>query len=190
MWCPWMCSNMITGTSGIILAGGKSTRMGGPNKAELPFHGMTLLLWQEEKLRKMGIGEILISGYGKYMIPDDIPGKGPLGGLYSALRRASAKQCLVLPVDVPLVPQKALEELIRMHRGGITILESEGKIEPLIGVYDAGLAESILPMLQSGSTSVRRLLDLRGYRTVPFSGPSEFLTNCNTPEAYEIIRSL
>ncbi len=176
-----MCSKACV--SGILLAGGKSSRMGS-NKAELLFRGMPLAGWQVQKMRSVGISEILISGYGPGMIPDDIPEKGPLGGLYSCLRRASNRCCLVLPVDVPLIPEETLIALIQAHKGGITLLECNGKIEPLIGIYDSGLAETILPMLQSGSTAVRRLLDSVGYRTIPFTEKADLLTNCNTPEEF------
>lgn len=66
-------------TTGVVLAGGSSSRMG-VNKAELSYQGMPLAQWQAEKLRGIGLTEVLISGYGAGMIPDDIPGKGPLGG--------------------------------------------------------------------------------------------------------------
>lgn len=173
-------------TTGVVLAGGSSSRMG-VNKAELLYQGMPLVQWQVEKLRGIGLPEVLVSGYGEGMIPDDIPGKGPLGGLYSALRRASGQQCLVLPVDVPLIDTDTLEQLIRAHRGGITLLSYNGRPEPLIGVYDKSLAQFILPMLHQGSTSVWRLLDLVGCRTLPARGDGKIVANCNTPEEFAAI---
>lgn len=173
-------------TTGVVLAGGSSSRMGA-NKAELLYQGMPLVQWQLEKLRSIGLPEVLVSGYGEGMIPDDIPGKGPLGGLYSALRRASGQQCLVLPVDVPLIDGATLEQLIRAHRGGITLLSYNGRPEPLIGVYDKSLAQFILPMLHQGSTSVWRLLDLVGYRTLPARGNGRIVANCNTPEEFAAV---
>ena len=173
-------------TTGVVLAGGSSSRMG-VNKAELLYQGMPLVQWQLEKLRSIGLPEILVSGYGEGMIPDDIPGKGPLGGLYSTLRRASGSQCLVLPVDVPLIDAYTLKQLIRTHNGGITLLSYNEQPEPLIGVYDSCLAQSILPMLHEGSTAVRRLLDIVGYRTFPVTGDGRIISNCNTPDEFAAV---
>ena len=66
-------------TTGIVLAGGSSSRMG-TNKAELLYKGLPLVQWQMEKLRSIGLSEILVSGYGESMIPDDVPGKVPWAG--------------------------------------------------------------------------------------------------------------
>ncbi len=185
MWYPSISGN--SGVTGIVLAGGKSSRMG-TDKAELIFHGIPLARWQAEKLRGLGLKQVLISGNGPKMISDDIPDKGPLGGLYTALRRANGKQCLVIPVDTPLIPEQILEALLQAHRGGITLLQNGEKLEPLIGVYDRSIADKILPMLLSGSTAVRRLLDQVGYRAVPYSGSPDLLINCNTQEAFAAIR--
>ena len=53
----------MEGISGILLTGGKSTRMG-TDKASLPFGNGTLLTVQLEKFRALGITDVLISGYG------------------------------------------------------------------------------------------------------------------------------
>lgn len=177
MRCPSMSDK--AGVTGIVLAGGKSSRMG-TDKAELLFRGVPLAQWQAAKLRSLGLSQVLISGYGPGMIPDDIPDKGPLGGLYTALRRAEGERCLVIPVDVPLLPLQTLEALLQAHRGGITILQNGEQPEPLIGVYDREIADQILPILHSGSTAVRRLLDQVGCRTAAYTGRPALLINCNT----------
>ena len=70
----------------IILAGGASRRMG-RDKSDLMIDGKTFLEMQIEKGEKLGISDIILSGYHgdkKYKYPvvtDRIPGKGPLGGL-------------------------------------------------------------------------------------------------------------
>lgn len=102
----------------IILAGGASSRMG-RDKSDLTIDGKTFLEMQIEKGEKLGISDILLSGYHgenryKYpIIPDRFPGKGPLGGLEACFRKAKNPYCLVLGVDVPLVPAEELAALIR-----------------------------------------------------------------------------
>lgn len=85
--------------SGIVLAGGASRRMG-TSKAELLLNGKSLLEWQVEKFRSLGITDILLSGRdcpalpGTRVIPDELPDRGPLSGLYSCFRAAKHSHLL------------------------------------------------------------------------------------------------
>lgn len=124
----------------IILAGGASSRMG-RDKSDLTIDGKTFLEMQIEKGKKLGISDILLSGYhgeNKYkypIIPDRFPGKGPLGGLEACFRKAKNPYCLVLGVDVPLVPAEELAALIRqsLHSDAkAVILSHGGHEEPLM----------------------------------------------------------
>ena len=169
--------------SGIILAGGKSTRMG-RDKASLPFPGGTLLSAQRDKLRALGITDILLSGYGGGMIPDAVPGCGPLGGLAACLPRAKHPRAIVLSVDVPLVPAGVLQDLIAAHTGGATLLKHGARIEPLIAVYDAALGLTAQRLLTEGKRAVFALLDETEWRTLESDAPEWRFTNCNTPDAY------
>ena len=136
----------------IILAGGASRRMG-CDKSDLMIDGKTFLEMQIEKGEKLGISDIILSGYHgekKYKYPvvtDRIPGKGPLGGLEACLRRAENPHCLVLGVDVPLVPVQELSALIstvNRAKSDAVILRHSGHEEPLMGIYRTDLADSML----------------------------------------------
>ena len=183
--------------SAILLAGGKSSRMG-RDKAMLPFQGMSLLEWQVRKLRGLGIGDIMLSGSrggleGVRVIPDEYPGRGPLGGLHACMKAARRPDCLVLSVDVPLVPPPALAELVRVHREGggtVTLLRHGNRWEPLMGVYPSGLCHAAERLLQGESTAVRRLLDETGFRLADWPGDEELFLNCNTPEDYARLQAL
>lgn len=177
---------------GIILAGGKSSRMG-RDKAGLCIKGRTLLQIQTEKLREAGAAEILISGTcsplpGTQAVPDVWPDRGPLGGLHACLAAAKEPVCLVLSVDVPLLPEEVLRELIKAHAQNscrATLLSHGGKAEPLIAVYDSGLAAHIGTILQGDRYAVWRLLDDIRWGVLDWDGDDRFLLNCNTPEDYE-----
>lgn len=179
--------------TGIILAGGRSSRMG-RDKAKLELEGVPLLMRQVDKMQKMGIREILLSGPDRLELPgtrvvsDRYPQRGPLGGLHACLDASYHASCLVLSVDVPLVPPAALARLCANHRGGVTVLTCKGKEEPLIGVYDRSVAASIEPLIREGGAPVRRLWDHVECRQWEYSGPEEFLYNCNTPEDYERVK--
>lgn len=182
--------------SGILLAGGKSSRMG-QDKGALPFRGTTLLEWQVQKLRSLGIEDVMLSGSrrsveGTRSIPDVYPNRGPLGGLHACLKAAVYPQCLVLSVDAPLVPPAALAELIRVHRASgreVTLLRHGEKWEPLIGVYQSGLYRAAETVLRSENTAVRRLLDKTGFELVDWPGDEALFLNCNAPEDYERLQT-
>lgn len=126
------------GISLVVLAGGRSSRMGS-DKSDLPIGESTFLEWQIRKGRKLGITDIQVSGYrgaccSAPVTPDRFPGKGPLGGLESCFRLARERQVLVLGVDIPLVPVEELERLVlrsREKQKKAVILRHRGKEEPL-----------------------------------------------------------
>lgn len=184
----------MTDVSAILLAGGLSSRMG-RNKAELPWHGTTLAVYQVSRLREMGIEDILVSGYpkpidGTRFVADLYPLKGPLGGIHTGLLRAAKPHCLVLSVDAPLVPADTLCELVRFHvrnANEITVLSHGGRLEPLIGVYERRLGGMAEEILRSENSSVRVLFEKAGLSEYAYSGDEHLLMNCNTPADYTML---
>lgn len=177
--------------SAILLAGGKSSRMG-CNKAELPFGGKRMIDHQIERLSMLGIDDVIISGYGGIVsdgrtVPDKLPHRGPLGGLAAALPAAENERCLVLSVDAPLVPPAVLFALMRQHRGGITVVEHCGQTEPLIGVYDRALSFACEELLASGQGSVKRLFGTAPFSSLHCETETFLLSSCNTNEEYRRI---
>lgn len=182
--------------SGIILAGGRSRRMG-QSKAALPLLGKSLLSWQADKLRALGIEDIMLSGAdiphvsGTRIIPDIYPDRGPLGGLHACLSSARNENSFVISVDAPLVPLQAMQQLSGAHgKNSATVLRHRGGIEPLIGIYSrvAGIAAE--PLIRDGSASVRALGEVIGWSFWDYLGPTELLQNCNTPQDFLRITSI
>lgn len=177
--------------SAIILAGGRSSRMG-KCKAELPWKGTTLIQYQVNKLRALGISDIIISGYpkpveGTRFVADKYPLKGPLGGIHAGLLAAENAHCLVVSIDTPLVPSETLSELIHAHvsnANNITILAHGKEIEPLMGVYERWLGAAAEQILQSENTSVRVLFRKVGFSKLQYTGDERLLCDCNTPTEY------
>lgn len=175
----------------VVLAGGKSSRMG-KDKSDLKIAESTFLEWQIEKGRTLGITDIQVSGYhgencSVPVTPDRFPGKGPLGGLESCFRRAKERQVLVLGVDVPLVPVEELAFLIeksRTKKKQAVILVHQGKEEPMAGIYDRDLAGEMLTEIQERKGSVFAFLNRIGYECCESSAPEECFANINRPEDY------
>lgn len=175
----------------VVLAGGKSSRMG-TDKSRLLIEGSTFLERQIEKGRMLGIRDILVSGYAGVCsvptVPDRVPGKGPLGGLEACFRRAACERVLVLGVDVPLVPVTELRRLIGKSqecKSSVTILQHGGNQEPLIGIYHRNLADAMLEEISAGKGSVFAFLKRTDYSVYESEGPQEWFANINCPEDYE-----
>ena len=170
----------------------------GKSKAELEFCGKTLIEHQTEKLRLLGIDDIIVSGYpkpveGTRFVADKYPLKGPLGGIHAGLSATEHPHCLVLSVDAPLVPSETLAELIDSHVNGsanITVVSHGGKLEPLIGMYERWLSTVAEPILQGENTSVRELFRKAGLTELEYSGDEALLINCNTPDEYEALSAI
>lgn len=179
---------MVRKVSAAVLAGGFSSRMG-KDKAALAFHGITMLEHQVQKLRELGIDDIMISGSvipvtDTRYVPDIYPHLGPLSGIHACLKAAEGESVLFLGVDVPLVPTEALRSLLSGHTQGITVLRHDDKTEPLIGIYDRALAEECESILRSEKTAVKRLLDRAAVSFVLRHDEEILYTNCNTEQDY------
>ncbi len=179
----------------IVLAGGASSRMG-KEKSDLFLNGQTFLETQIGKGRQLGAKQILISGYrgehcSEEIVPDRIPGQGPLGGLESCFRKAETGKCLVLGVDTPLVPVEELHRLLQYAveeaDKPVTMLCHNGKEESLMAVYNASLYKEITAFLESGRSSVYRFLNTVGYSLYRTSAPEGYFQNINDPETYRKI---
>ena len=181
----------------VVLAGGASSRMG-RDKSDLTIEGKTFLEMQIEKGKKLGISDILLSGYHgekKYEYPiisDRFPGKGPLGGLEACFRKAKNPYCLVLGVDVPLVPADELSALIRQAQNSdakAVILSHSGHEEPLMGVYRTELADAMLEEITERKGAVFAFLRRNGYECYESPASDWYFSNINDPETYkEIVR--
>ncbi len=97
----------------IILAGGKSVRMG-TNKAELILNGKSLLHHMQDILIQSGLRDIYIS-HPDYL-PDLIPGYGPLSGIHASLNHIAHDNnthLVFIPVDMPALTPSLLKRLIK-----------------------------------------------------------------------------
>lgn len=150
--------------TGVVLAGGQSSRMG-RDKALIEIDGMTLLDRAIELLRPH-TREILVMGDpAKYapahatVIPDEQPGLGPLGGITTALARARYVRLLVVACDMPNLNDRLLGHLkIELDKGfDVVVPKYDDKIEPLAAAYhrhaietfQACLKENVLKMSEA-----------------------------------------
>ncbi|MGA2502942.1 MAG: molybdenum cofactor guanylyltransferase [Anaerolineales bacterium] len=131
-------------TTLIILAGGKSQRMG-KDKAFIRFHGETLVSRILDRLEGLAEEVIVIAPRspenlprGVQFAPDLLPGLGPLGGLYTALSVASHQIIAVVACDMPFVNAKLLayqRDILLSEDLDVVVPSSEKGLEPLHAIY-------------------------------------------------------
>ena len=149
--------------SGLIIAGGRSSRMGRDKAALTLPDGRTLLQRQVDILRAAGATTVLASVRpggdvalpGVTLVHDTITDAGPLAGIAAGLRAAPAGLVLVLAVDMPGVQAAHLRQLVEMAGAerGVVPMQS-GLCEPLVAVYPASLAGSAEAALKAGERAV------------------------------------
>lgn len=184
----------------LLLAGGKSSRMG-TNKAELLYEGRSFLENIIEKAKHIGLQKIYLSGYqgnyeGAQVVYDIYPEIGPLGGIHAGLYHVKTKYCMILPVDIPQIPESFLEDLIEVQKQQILdskleklplLVERDGFMEPLIGIYPTSMADFVEDRIKAKRFSVFRMLKEWGSRNFVADIPAWQIANINTKEDYEML---
>lgn len=151
--------------TGIILAGGKSTRMG-TDKTFLKLNGKTLLERSIELIQPFCDSLIISSNnpeherFGYKTIPDEIPNCGPIGGIHSCLKYSKTDWNFIISVDSVFVEPKFVEFLVSEigEFDSVVPIHSKGK-EPLIALYNKNCLVEIEKMIQSGDFKMHNLLN-------------------------------
>ncbi len=136
--------------TGIILAGGKNSRMGS-EKALLQIGGRRIIEVVSSMLRQLTREVLIVSGnediyfpYCDRVVKDIEPGCGPIGGIYTGLVSASCDKSLVVACDMPFV-SFSLGRLLAGAAAGydIVVPRYRGYLEPLFAVYSKTCIEPI-----------------------------------------------
>lgn len=140
------------GVTGLILAGGKSRRMG-RDKACLPWGSVTLIEHIIATLRPV-VDELIVSVRDARQLPhlsvrvveDTVSRAHALGGLYTGLRAASYARCFVCACDAPFLKPRLIRFLIKEADGyDLVVPQTAQGLHPLHAVY----AKSALPVIEA-----------------------------------------
>lgn len=176
----------------VILAGGKSSRMG-TDKSSLPLYNTTML----EHLISIyePFFEVFVSGHpcnGIKCLYDEYSSAGPLAGLSSAFTSTDADNVFITATDMPGGSGKLATLLADMIDGydACVIKRVSGDVEPSFAVYSRACFPFIKPIIETGRRSLVELLRQVNTRYVPEDELSGFdldyiLQNINTPADYE-----
>jgi len=193
-----------TSLTGLILAGGASSRMG-ENKALLALEGRKLIERVADALAALTDDILIIANEAepyrfldRPIIPDIRPGYGPLMGLYSGLKAARGELALLAAVDMPFLSPDYLRFLLALAPGYDVVIPRTGhRLHPLCAVYRR---ESCLPAIEQAiARGQRRLIAFHPQMRVRQVDEAELrridpdlraLMNVNTPEELEAARRL
>ncbi|NRD77242.1 molybdenum cofactor guanylyltransferase [Bacillus sp. BRMEA1] len=184
--------------SAIILAGGKSNRMG-TNKALLKINNKPSIERIRDRLRPYFHEMVLVTNdpqeykfLGLKMTADQHPGMGPLAGLYAGLTASECDMNLLTACDMPFVSGELASVLVSLcgsHDAVVPVID--GNEHPLFAVYHKRILEKTAKRLEEEKLSMKNLLSQLNVRYVTaaelggFSELGELFFNMNRPNEYE-----
>lgn len=192
----------LSGITAIVLAGGRSRRMG-QDKAWLAYEGRPLVAYQAERLAEI-FDDVRISAkdpapfsaipFG--VIEDGEADFGPIYGLRASIRR-SRNAVFALAVDLPRVPGELIRSLASALLAGDELVvapRAQGKLQGLCAAYSDRALPSVESQIQKGDLSLYQLISHCGgevweeamWRSL--ARPDVF-SPANTPKEYETLHS-
>lgn len=155
---PGLFKPLIKGITGVILAGGKSSRFGS-NKAFAEFNGLPLIERVACILSSIFERLILITNspqefsYLKLPIYEDpIKGLGPIGGIYAGLDSMMDETGFFVACDMPFINEKLVRHMVSISDDFDAVVPKIGwKMEPLHALYKKSCLPAIMEVIEAGS---------------------------------------
>lgn len=176
--------------SGIIVAGGKSSRMG-QDKALMELEGTPMIQRIAAALHAF-TNEIIIASnnsehyaFGDRGVADNYIDSGPLSGIEAGLSVAKNDSCFVISCDTPMINGSILSALMKGNNTDATIARCGDKAHPLIGIYHRSSLQEIQGHLEKRDLKMMNVLDQLNTTFIDFPiSEQEAFQNINTPSAW------
>jgi molybdopterin-guanine dinucleotide biosynthesis protein A len=181
---------------GLVLAGGRSSRMG-REKALAPLQGRPLLAHVLERFSPQ-VGAVVLNANGDParfaafacpVLPDEVADAGPLAGIVAGLQYAMGEQweaVATCPSDAPFLPGDLVERLWRgLGHGRAACVRTPAGLEPLFALWRTGALPAAERALDEGRLAVRAVLAEVGCAEVDWPDAAPF-ANLNTPRDLEM----
>lgn len=182
--------------TGLILAGGRGSRMGGVDKGLQNHHGIPLALHALLRLQPQ-VGELMINAnrnlgayeaFGAPVWPDALPDyPGPLAGLLAGLERCETPYLVTVPCDTPNFPPDLVERLAQAMEAedaeiamAATWEDGQLRTQPVFCLLKTHLMESLVAFLHAGERKIDRWTARHRVAVVTFDDAAAFF-NANTP---------
>lgn len=181
---------------GLILAGGEGRRLGGMDKALLPFGAGRLIDQILDRFAPQVAGLALSANgdparFADLRLPvlaDAAPARGPLSGVLAGLTWAAAqgaRHLVTVPVDAPFLPQDLVPRLLwagEAHPGAPVLARTAQGLHPTFALWPTSAAPALAAFLASGaSPRLRDFAAAQGAVHADFPLEAEF-ANLNTPD--------
>jgi len=185
--------------TGVIQAGGRSTRMGGRPKALLELGGRRIIERVIDAVAP-SVNDLLIvtntpelyAFLGLPMVADVYPDRGSLGGIYSGLKAAPGDAAFTVACDMPFLHPDVVRLVVeRAESGDVVIPRVGGQLETLHAAY----AKSCLPHIEERLVAGRlkiveffprvRVVEIPEAEIARFRDPAIVFMNVNTPDELE-----
>ena len=184
----------MTKLNGLILTGGRSTRMG-EDKSQLIYHEKSqrehltdllkpycsVVFWSVNVTQAT---ELIDSEQLRIVDAFDLP--GPLNGILSAFMYDPEAAWLVVACDMPLLTVQSIDALVKQRNGAklaTVFYDSDGQLpEPLLGIYEPAFGRVTQQAIKEGIYSPRQLLQQNDIQLLTAPAVRE-LTNINDPAA-------
>lgn len=180
--------------SAVILAGGRSSRMGGEDKGLIPFDGKPMIEHVIAVLATL-TPLILINAnrnleryrqLGYPVISDETQDfDGPLAGFLVAMEAAETSEILLAPCDSPLLSRKLIDRLIKQKQDSgaeIAVAHDGQRLQPVYALLSVSLKDSLRAFLAGGERKIDRWYPQHFVVEVDCSDIPEAFVNVNTPE--------
>ena len=176
--------------TGIVLAGGKGSRMGGVDKGLQPLRGKPMIEWVLERFQPQ-VGEVIInanqnvptySRYGHRVVPDRIGGfAGPLAGLHAGLNAAKHPLVVTVPCDSPFLPDDLVSRLRHaLGTSELAVAKTGEQPHPVFALMKRDVRESLEAFLASGGRKIDAWYAALKVVEVSFDDEAEAFRNINT----------
>src|SRR6266404_2140541 len=188
----------IADATAVVLAGGKSSRMGRP-KSLLLFDGEPLIVHIVRALKQMFAETIVVAAPEQelpdlpaILVRDEVAYQGPVGGIYYGLKAASGNLCFVTSCDVPFLNLALISHLTsQMSTHDVAVPYWENRFQPLHAAYRTSVRPLLKEQLDRGELRPVYLFDkVRTCRIGEdeirrFDPEGLSFLNMNTPDDYE-----
>jgi molybdopterin-guanine dinucleotide biosynthesis protein A len=159
---------------GLILAGGRSSRMGEP-KCLIKVGGLRLIDWVADAMRARLDEDLIVVGGNVSPLPggfrevaDLAPGAGPAAGLYAGLSACQSEYVFATACDLPMLSPEVIRGLLLLMPGfDVVVPEIRGFLEPLCAVYKTSVVTPLKQILDSGERRIQALYAQVRTRVVP-----------------------
>lgn len=180
--------------TGVILAGGQGSRMGGLDKGLLELHGRPLVEYLLEALQPQ-VDTIFINAnrnqerYQQYQYPvisDRLAGyQGPLAGFAAAMQLANTDYVLTVPCDGPEIAPDAVERLLaalQSEQAELAVAHDGERLQPVHALIPVSLLPSLQDFLAKGDRKIDRWYTQHRMAQADFGDCRRMFRNMNTPE--------